>query len=235
MKSDRIPACLQTTLFRAPLVALVVFCAAGSTATRSVQEIPEEIHRTAVPDGRQSRAGTIALRVLVVIPDAVRAYKVRNRLAFARFGQDLANQTEKLFTKKFAATKLLPTLPPGPFKAEGVDLVVILEVPRGEYHGNGQIALSAGFEVRDPKGEEIFHAQEEADGKISDDGTEQLGGAVVREFLEELILNERVQAMLAPKPAVDAPSPILESAGLDEPPPPPWAHGIPPADQDPRR
>ena len=173
----------------------------------------------------------MALRVLVVIPDAVRAYRVRNRLVFANFGKALAYQTEKLCTRKFAATKVLPALPPGAYEAGAFDLVVILEDPRGEYHSNGHIALSAGFEVRGGKGDELFRTQEDAEGNISNDGEEQVAGSVVRDFLQELIRNERVQAMLAPKPDAGTSSALLGSYTLDDPPPPPWVWPVRPAAQ----
>lgn len=200
---------------------VVAAAAALGVCPSASGQIAPKPQQTAAASGAPSQNGRVPLRVMLVIPDAVRAYRVRNRLAFATFGRGLANQAEKLFTRKFAAIKLLPTLPPGPLEAEGVDLVVIFEVPRGEYHSNGQISLSAGFEVRDAKGEEIFHAQEEAEGQISNNGEEQLGGSVVRDFLQELVLNERVQAMLAPKPAV-VDTTEMDSGGLDAPPPPPW-------------
>jgi hypothetical protein len=214
--------------------ALAAWMALGGLPAAAGQ-ITKDQKAAAAAAQANAQGGSVPLRVMLVISDAVRAYRVRNRLVFATFGRSLANQTEKLFTRNFAGTKYQPTLP-GPFPVDGVDLVVILEVPHGTYHSNGEISLSAGFEVRDAKGEEILHAQEEAEGNISNDGVEQLGRSVVLDFLQKLSLNERVQAMLALPPAasaevkpVTANTSLMDSSGLDVPPPPPWATSKPAA------
>lgn len=201
------------------LTALIAALTGGTTGAGAQA-------RPAVEPGSAPVASTrVAPRVLLVISDEVRNHKVRSLLYRAPYGEKLANHTEKAFQQAFPATQVLRELPAGITGSDSADLVVIVGLPSGEIHGTGRMTLTAPFDVRDGKGREAFRLEESAEGKFGyyPDGIEELSETVARKVVQDLLLDQRVQAILAPKPAVDLSSPILGSIGLEEPPPLPWA------------
>ena len=117
---------------------------------------------------------------------------------------------------------------------DGFDMVVSIESPDGRHQAalfSYTETLSAVFVARRPNGQEILRSQEmdTEKGSGNANGTQdQLGEAVTRKFIQELILNPNVRNLLTPapppeeKPARDD-SAALASAGLEVAPPAPWA------------
>jgi len=61
---------------------------------------------------------------------------------------------------------------------------------------------------------------------------DRLGEAIARKFVQDFALDPHVRNLLAPAPAVEAKpvladTSIMDSAGLDVPPPPPWGRPAP--------
>jgi len=189
--------------------------------------------KTEAASGQQPQTGSSSLRVMLVVSDSVRAYKVQMFLNHVDFGRRLGTQAEKVFGESFAVVKTATALPADPSGYEGVDVAVVLDVPQGEVHTgffNNPMTLTAVFVVRNTKGEELFRAREVANDNAQNlyHGADRLGEAVSRQFVQEMLANANVKNILSPPPPVEV-KPALEdtsmmdSAGLDVPPPPPWA------------
>ena len=188
--------------------------------------------------GAQSSGGSVPLRVGLVISDAVRSYKTMVFLTRIEFGRRLAEKAEKIFGDTFASVQPMKDVPADPRAAEGLDLIVIIDAPDGRTQtglfSSNTISLTARFTARTAKGEQFLQVQETDNEKFSSpsQGPDQVGETVVRKFIQELILSPTVRNLLAPAPAapvaaqaqpVRDDSAALASAGLDVPPPPPWA------------
>jgi len=170
---------------------------------------------------------------MLVISEAVRSYKVTVFLTRIDFGRRLASQIESLFPQSLSVVSSVPNLPSDPGAYNGVDLVVVVEAPEGAVHMgfmNNPMDLTVTFVVRNIKGEELFRARETAkdNAQNANNGADRLGAAVTRQFIQELLSNASVRNILSPPAPVEAKpvlaeSSIMDSAGLDVPPPPPWA------------
>jgi hypothetical protein len=189
--------------------------------------------KQAAASGQQPQTGSVALRVMLVISDAVRSYHASIFLSRVDVGRRLAAQAEQIFGQTFAAIKTVSALPTDPGAYSGFDLVVVLEVPHCEIHSalfSNPMTLTADFDVRNAKGAGIFRAHETAndDAKNLLNGADRLGQAVTRRFIQELLVNASVRNILSPPAPVEvkpvlADTSMMDSAGLDVPPPPPWA------------
>ena len=191
--------------------------------------------------GQQATGGGVPLRVMLVISDSVRGYRPAVFLSHWDFGPRLARQAEKIFNETFAAVQIVSMVPTDPHALDSFDLVVSIESPDGRHQAaffSYTEILSAVFVARRTNGQEVFRSQETDTEKGSGNpgGTQdQLGEAVTRKFIQELILNPNVRNLLTPAPPPEAKparddSAALASAGLDAAPPPPWPNaGTPPA------
>jgi hypothetical protein len=198
------------------MLALSAFPAAAQTG--------EAMKQVAV-SGMQSPGGHVPLRVLLVISDAARSYRVRITFFRIKLGACLASKAENQFTQEFSSLKTVSAVPTGANGLDNFDLVVVVDNPRGEIHmsmrNTNPMTLAADFLVRNRKGEELFRAAE----TVNEDapnvyvGCDHVGEALSRKFLNDLLASPQLQALLAPK--ADTDTPILGSAGLDEPPPAP--------------
>ena len=215
--------------------------AVAATASYSSPVAKQTAIRAAQP-GNQAGAsgptapasGKIPLRVMLVISDAVRGYKVHEGFVHLDFGGRLARKAERNFDETFASVQVVAEAPGDAHPPVGIDLIVSMESPHGWDKFAGFSAtenLTVVFVARRPNGEEIFRVQESA----SDDGNraatqDRLGDAVSRKCIQDMLLNESVRAMFSPAPSAapavvkaerdDSAAPA--SAGLDVPPPPPW-------------
>ncbi len=193
--------------------------------------------RSSADTGRRSLEGQIPLRVMLVITDAVRGYKVHEGFIHLDFGGRLSKKAEKNFEETFTSVQVVAEAPADAHPPTGIDLIVSIESPHGWDKFSGFSAtenLTAVFVARRPNGEEIFRVQESA----SEDGNrasvqDKLGDEVSRKCVQDMLLNDSVRALLSPasgavaaamqpKPAV-ADTAEMDSSGLDAPPPPPWA------------
>ena len=216
--------------------ALAAAATLGVSPSASGQTAKEQ--KMAAASGQQPQSGSTPLRVMLVISDAVRAYKASIFISRVDVGRRLANQAEQIFGQTFAASRTVSALPADPNGYAGFDLVIVLEVPQCEIHSalfSNPMTLNEGFVVRNAKGEEIFRTRETANDNAKNmlNGADRLGAAVTRQFLQELLSNANVRNILSP-PAPVAAKPVLadtsimDSAGLDVPPPPPWAQPVAP-------
>ena len=200
--------------------------------------------RSSADTGRRSPEGQIPLRVMLVITDAVRGYKVQEGLVHLDFGGRLSKKAEKNFEETFTSVQVVAEAPADAHPPAGIDLIVSIESPHGwdKFTGIFSVTenLTAVFVARRPNGEEIFRVQESA----SEDGNrastqDKLGDEVSRKCLQDMLLNDSVRALLSPasgviaaaaqpKPAV-ADTAEMDSSGLDAPPPAPWAEQDAPA------
>ncbi|HUK54288.1 MAG TPA: hypothetical protein VL099_13450 [Candidatus Binatia bacterium] len=216
------------------LAALAVALSAG--AAPAFARPPEQVAREqkmAAASGQQFSGGSVPLRVMLVISDTVRAYHVTMFLSRMEFGARLAKEAEKVFNGTFAATQVVSMVPAEPHALDNFDLVISIESPEARHQSalfSWTESLSAVFVARRPNGEEIYRGQLSDSEKGSGNSAstqDQLGEAVTRKFIQELILNPRVRSLLAPAPPPEVKvarddSAALASAGLDVPPPPPW-------------
>ncbi len=207
--------------------------AAGGQVATAKEQKAAAASGAAPTQGNGSR-----LRVMLVISEAVRVYRYPLFLSHVDFGQRLATQAEKVFGETFASVKTVSALPTDPHGYDGVDLAVVLEIPQGEVHSgffSKPMTLTEVFVVHDAKGEEIFRAREVANDNAQNlyNGADRLGAAVTRQFIQEMLANASVRNILSPpapvevKPAL-ADTSMMDSAGLDVPPPPPWAQPLAP-------
>lgn len=227
---------LRTLFLSAALAALVVIITPPAAARQTAKD-----QKLAAASGAQTSTGSVSLRVMLVIPDAVRNYRLSVFLSHFDVGRRLAVQAEKIFHQTFATVNVVPAIPDDPHALDQTDLVVTLAVPEGQLQSgffSGTLTLTEGFVVADARKVEILRARETDSGKGRDvnQGMDELSGSVVRKFLQELFLNARVHDLLSPTPAapaeakpVLADTAVMDSAGLDVPPPPPWATSPVPA------
>ena len=189
----------------------------------------------AAASAQQPASGTTPLRVGLVISDAVRSYRQSVLLTRFEFGKHLASQVEAVFNQTFASVRNMRELPADPHANEGLDLIVVVEVPDGRYQQvgliTGMLSLTARFTVRDGHGVELFQMQETDAEKGTNANIimERLTETVARKFVQDLLASERVRNMLAPAPAAPVEvkvalddTTVMDSSGLDVPPPPPW-------------
>lgn len=210
--------------------ALAVLIAAGALPARAGQMAKAQ--KQAAASGAQPQGTTSNWRVMLVISDAVRVYRTSLFLNHVDFGKALASGCEKLFGQTFASVKTVSDLPSDPHAYDGIDVVIIVEVPRGDIRTglfSNPMTLVAGFVVRNTKGMEIFRAQETANDNAQNlyHGRDRLVEAVSRQFVNDLLSNANVRAALTPAAPVEvkpvlADTAAMDSAGLEVPPPPPW-------------
>jgi len=216
-------------LLVAALLALVVATGLPAEARQLAKQQKE-----AAASGAQTSGGSVPLRVGLVISDATRSYKTMIMLTRIEFGRRLAEKATKIFDETFASVRPMTELPSGPQGYSGLDLVVVVEVGDGHtqtpFLGTPTYFLTARFTVFNANGQQILQTQHSANDKGSPaSGPDSVGEATVRKFIQELILNPTIRAMLAPAPAapvetkpVPADTALMDSAGLDVPPPAPW-------------
>jgi len=227
------PLWLSTAL--AAVLALNASPATAQLAQTKKQE-------AAAASGQQATSGTVPLRVGLVISDAVRSYRTVIMLTRIEFGRRLADKAVKIFNETFTSVRQMTELPSDPHGYDGLDLVVIVEAPEGHvqsaFFGPATFTLTVRFTIRTANGEQIFQTQETASEQSRSvaQGPDQAGEAVVRKFIQELVLNTRVRTMLSPAPAAPAEvkvaiddTTVMDSSGLDVPPPPPWPGAPAPA------
>jgi len=218
------------------LSAALAVCAAISVSTVAAGPLAAEKQQAPAP-GAQPPSNPSTWRVMLVISQAVRSYKVPTFMAHVDFGESLASQSEKVFQESFATVRAVSELPADPHGYDGIDLVIVLDVPQGGFKRgllSNTLSLTAGFVVRNPKGEEIFRVQESSSdsGLNLMHGPDRLSEVVARQFVKDLLANANVRNALAPpapveaKPAL-ADTPELDSGGLEVPPPPPWNQPVP--------
>ena len=181
----------------------------------------------------QPQGALAAWRVMLVIGDDVRNYKPGVFLGHYDFGPRLTKEAERVCKESFGTVTTVSTLPSDPHALDGMDLVILVQSPIGSHLGGlftFTQSLTAIFVVRSPRGEELFRVQENDTEKgpnvqaIED----RLGEGVTRKFIQELTLNARVRNSLSPPAPVEAKpviadTVVMDSAGLEVPPPPPWA------------
>lgn len=212
--------------------ALMAAAALGASPAAASQIAKEE--KQAAASGAQTSGGSVPLRVGLVISDATRSFKTMIMLTRIEFGRRLSDKATKIFNETFATVRPMTELPAGPQGYDGLDLVVVVEVADGHtqtpFLGTPTYFLTARFTVLNAKGQQILQVQEFANDKGSPaSGPDSVGETVVRKFIQELILNASIRAMLAPTPVAPvetkpalADTAVMDSAGLDVPPPPPW-------------
>ena len=200
--------------------------------------------KQAAASGQLRQGGSVPLRVMLVISDAVRGYKVHEGFVHLDFGGRLSRKAEKNFEDTFTSVQVVSEAPPEAHPPVGIDLVVSLESLHGWDKFSGFSAtenLTLVCTARRPNGEEVFRVQEAA----SEDGNrasvqDKLGDEVSRKCIQDLLLNDGVRALLSPNPSAAAPAqanpnpapadtPEMDSSGLDVPPPPPWSAASSPA------
>jgi hypothetical protein len=224
---------------RIRLIAIATALAAVATVCvlpSASGQMAAKAQKQAAVSGQQPQSSGPGPRVLLVISDAVRSYRVAVFLSHVDFGRRLAAEVEKIFPQSVAVVRTEASLPVDPGAYNGVDLVVVVEAVEGSisagFFGN-PMSLAATFVVRNTKGEEIFRARETASEKAQNAnyGADRLGEAVTRQFIQKLLSSASVRNILSPPPPVEV-KPVLEdtsmmdSAGLDVPPPPPWAQPL---------
>ncbi|HKO03986.1 MAG TPA: hypothetical protein VJW51_04520 [Candidatus Acidoferrales bacterium] len=224
---QRIRLVLLSTALAAAATVGVFPSASGQVAKATKQ---------AAASGQQPQSVGSGPRVMLVISDAVRGYRVPNFLSHIDFGRRLASEVETLFPQSVVVVRTESSLPADPRAYDGVDLVVVVEAPVGSisagFFGN-PMTLAATFVVRNTKGEEMFRARETASEKAQNpnNGADRLGEAVTRQFLQKLLSSASVRNILSPPAPVEvkpvlADTSMMDSAGLDVPPPPPWAQPL---------
>ena len=177
---------------------------------------------------------------MLVMSEAVRSYRVAVFLSHIDFGRRLAAQVEKIFPQSVTVVRTEASLPADPSAYNGVDLVVVVEQPEGSiqtglFQFSNPMTLAVTFVVRSTKGEELFRAHETATdhAQNANNGADRLGEAVTRQFLQELLSSVTVRDILSPPAPVEvkpvlADTSIMDSGGLDVPPPAPWAQPLAP-------
>jgi hypothetical protein len=215
------------------------FLAAGLAATLALGAVPAGASQIAKEEKQAATAGqpspgvSSSWHILLVASDAVRAYRGSIFINHVDFGKALVAEAEKVFGETFASVRTVSALPTTPDGYQGIDLVVELEVPHGEIHMamfSNPMTLTETFVVRNAKGAELCRLQETAndDAKNLNHGRDRLGEAVSRQFVNDLLSNALVRNALAPAaPAPEAKAEladtaVMDSAGLEVPPPPPW-------------
>jgi hypothetical protein len=215
------------------VVALASVLALGALPAEGRQMAKAQ--KQAAASGTQSQTGSVPLRVGLVITDATRSYKTMIMLTHIEFGRRLADKATTIFNQTFATVQPMSVLPSDPRSYGGLDLTVVVEVvsarAQTQLFAPTIFSLSARFTVLNSSGQQILQLQETTTDKSNSPagGPDAVGEMAVRKFIQDLILNPGVRAILSPAPAPHAPAqPVLsdtalmDSAGLDVPPPPPW-------------
>ena len=222
------------------LVAAVAFGALPAAGGQQGYNSAREKKMAAASGAAPAQSSGSGPRVMLVMSDAVRAYRVSVMLSHIDFGRRLAAQVEKLFPQSVTVVRTEASLPADPSAYNGVDLVVVVEAPEGSiqtglFQFSNPMTLGVTFVVRNTKGEEIFRARETArdSAQNANNGADRLGEAVTRQFIEKLLSSASVRNILSPPAPVEvkpvlADTSMMDSAGLDVPPPPPWAQPLAP-------
>jgi hypothetical protein len=195
--------------------------------------------KTAAASGQQTQGGRVPLRVGLVISDEVRSYRSSYMLSHIDFGKHLATQAQLIFDQSFAAVRPMRELPADAHGNDGLDLLIVLEAPDGSAHQSGLVSgtvtLVVRFTVRDPSGTQLFQLQESGSEKGSNTNNmlDRLGEAMARKFVQDFEMDPHVRNLLSPAPAVEAKAVLadtsmMDSAGLEVPPPPPWTQAAAP-------
>jgi hypothetical protein len=213
--------------------AVMTASALPAAAGQAAQSTTRDKKMAAASGAAPAQGNGPRVRVMLVISDAVRSYRVAVMLTHVDFGRRLAAQIESLFPQSLSVVSSVANLPSDPRAYEGVDLVVVVEAPQGAVHMgfmSNPMDLAVTFVVRNTKGEELFRAHETAkdNAQNANNGADRLGAAVTRQFIQELLSSASVRNMLSPPAPVEvkpvlADTSIMDSAGLDVAPPPPWA------------
>lgn len=214
-------------------MAFAVLAASALPASAGWQAAAQEKKAAVAAGAAPAQGNGSRPRVMLVISDAVRSYRASIMLTRVDLGKRLANQIESLFPQSVSVVSSVSTLPSDPHAYDGVDLVVVVESPQGSIHMgllNNPMDLAVTFVVRNTKGEELFRAHETATDHAQNmnNGADRMGAAVTRQFLQELLSSATVKNLGTPPAPVEAKpvladTSIMDSAGLDVAPPPPWA------------
>lgn len=215
------------------LLCLALLGAASTSARRAGAQAAAGLTKDqqAAASRPAATGGKVPLRVMLVVSDALRGYKVHEGLVHLDFGGRLARKAEKNFEDTFASVQVVAEAPAVAHPPVGIDLIVSIESPHGwdKFSGIFSVTenLSVVFVARRPSGEEIFREQESA----SEDGNraatqDRLGDAVSRQGIQNMLLSPAIRDLLSGGPAVstkaeNSDSSMLGSGGLEMPPPPP--------------
>jgi hypothetical protein len=223
----------RQALLRLFSVALGVTLCAGAFPAAARQMAKAQKQATAT--GTQPQAGSVPLRVGLVITDATRSYKTMVMLTRVEFGRRLADKATTIFNQTFATVQPMSNLPSDPRTYGGLDLTVVVDLvsarAQTQLFAPTIFSLSARFTVLNSSGQQILQMQETSTEKSNSPagGPDAVGEMAVRKFIQDLVLSPAVRAMLLPAPASQAPAqPVLadtaamDSSGLEVPPPPPW-------------
>ena len=215
------------------LTAALAAAAALSAIPAAAHQLAKQQKQAAAAPASGAPSGTSPLHVMLVVSDAVRAYRVSLFLNHVDFGRALATQVEKDFRETFVSVNTVSALPADAGSYAGIDLVVVVEVPQGDVRTgffSNPMTLNAGFVVRSPKGVELFRLRESANDNAQNlyHGRDRLVEAVCHQFVQDMMSNVVVRNILTPPAPVEtkpvlADTAAMESSGLDVPPPAPWA------------
>jgi hypothetical protein len=214
------------------LSAALAAAAALSAFPASAGQVAKQ-QKQAAAAGTPVQGSSASWRVMLVIGDDVRNYRPGVFLSHYDFGPRLAKEAERVCRQSFAAVTVTAAMPADPHALDGIDLVIQIQSPVGTHLGGlftFTQSLSAVFDVRNRRGEELFRVQESDTEKSPSIPVleDRLGEGVTRKFLQDLNQNPSVRNSLAPPPAPVETKPVLadtaemDSSGLDVPPPPPW-------------
>jgi len=214
------------------MIAILLSAVPRPAAARQIAKAKKQEAAT----GTQSQPGNVPLRVGLVITDATRAYKTTIMLTRVEFGRRLAEKATTIFNQTFAAVRPMSDLPSNPQDYAGLDLVVVVEVmsarAQTQFLAPTIFTLTARFTAFNSSGQQVFQEQETSTEKSNSPagGPDAVGEMAVRRFVQDLVLSPAVRAILSPAPAAPAPvqpvfadTALMDSAGLDVPPPAPWA------------
>jgi hypothetical protein len=223
-------------LLSAALAACMALCGLPAAAHGLSAARPQ-----AAASGTQAPGSPSTWRVMLVISQAVRSYQLPTFLAHIDYGGSLARQFERVCQETFASVKTVSEFPADAHGYDGIDLVIVLDVPQGGFRRgllSNTLSLTEGFAVRNTKGEEIYRVQESSSdsGLNLMHGPDRLSEVVSRQFVKDLLANANVRNALAPAAPVAAPvetkpvladTTVLDSGGLEVPPPAPWNQPLP--------
>ncbi|HKM89589.1 MAG TPA: hypothetical protein VJX29_03155 [Candidatus Acidoferrales bacterium] len=230
-----LPRQIRLVLLSTAVVTAAIMTALPASAQSGYGGVQKE---KAAASGQRTQGGSVPLRVGLVISDEVRSYRTSYMLSHIDFGKHLATQAQLVFDQSFAAVRPMRELPADAHASEGLDLLIAIEAPDGSAHQSGlmsgTVTLVVRFTVRDASGTQLFQLQESGSDKGSNTNNmlDRLGEAIARKFVQDFELDPHVRNLLSPAPAVEAKAvladtSIMDSAGLDVPPPPPWGRPAP--------